>query len=310
MKRYFLIADLGSNSVRMDIIEVRENGLFRVAKRLKRSCRLSEGLAEDNLLQANAMDRTICTLQELRQVADEYPLVCEFAVATEALRRAENREAFIERARAETGFSFEIIDGKQEVYYDYLGVIRSLSLRDFVLLDTGGGSSEVALVKDHKIVDCCCVPFGSITLTEQFSQGPSMNREEYEQTALYVRRKWEELPWLKQAEGLSVVGLGGSIRTTVKIHQKKDNRSLPLHGYEINYSDVAQFRDEVLHMNHRQRKAIAGMDPLRADIITAGILPLDTLMQAISSPVLIASAYGLREGLCYEKYQQVLEQKA
>ena len=308
MERYFLIADLGSNSVRMDIIGLQKNGLYRVAKRVRLSCRLSEGLAERNLLQTAAIERTINVLHRLREIADEFPLICEYAVATEALRRAQNREVFLRRAKEETGFSFVIIDGRQEAYYDYLGVIRSMSLENFILLDTGGGSSELVLVKNQKIVDVCCVPFGSITLTEQFAKGTSMSREDYDRASRYVCKKWEQISWLEKGKGLAVVGLGGSIRTMVKIHQKKEGNDLPLHGYRIFVHDVVQFRDEMLQMNHQQRKEIAGMDPLRADIITAGILPLDTLMRTIESPFLLASAYGLREGLCYEKCQEILEQ--
>ncbi|MBE7042469.1 MAG: Ppx/GppA family phosphatase [Ruminococcaceae bacterium] len=304
MERYFLIVDLGSNSVRMDVIEVRKNGLFRVAKRMKKSCRLSEGLAEGNLLQETAIERTVNVLRELRKVADEFPLISEFAVATEALRRAQNRDVFIKRAKEETGFSFTVIDGEKEAYYDYLGVVRSMNLRDFVLLDTGGGSSELVLVKDREIKGFACIPYGSITLTEQFSAEESMNGEEFEQTGVLIRQKLDELEWLSDAEGLPVVGLGGSIRTMIKIHQKKMNHNRPLHNYRMMRRDVDSFRNEILRMNRQQRKSIAGMDPLRADIITAGILPLNVLMEKISSPCLVASAYGLREGLCYEKLEE------
>lgn len=304
MERYFLIVDLGSNSVRMDVIAVRKNGLFRVAKRLKKSCRLSEGLTEENLLQPTAIERTVNVLKELRTVADEYPLLGEFAVATEALRRAENREEFIARAKTESGFSFTVIDGEKEAYYDYLGVVRSMNLRDFVLLDTGGGSSELVLVKDREMKAFACIPYGSITLTEQFSSEESMNRKEFEKTGVLIRQTLDGLDWLSEAEGLPIVGLGGSIRTMIKIHQKRMNHNRPLHNYRMMKRDVERFRDEILRMNHEQRKSIAGMDPLRADIITGGILPLNTLMEKISSPCIVASAYGLREGLCYEKMEE------
>ncbi len=304
MERYFLIVDLGSNSVRMDVVGVRKNGLFRVAKRMKKSCRLSEGLAEGNLLQEAAIDRTIEVLKELRAVAEGFPLVSEFAVATEALRRAENRDVFIDRAKTETGFSFTVIDGEKEAYYDYLGVVRSMNLRDFVLLDTGGGSSELVLVRNREMKAFACIPYGSITLTEQFAKEESMNREEFEKTGVLIREKLDELPWLSEAEGLPVVGLGGSIRTMIKIHQRKMNHNRPLHHYRMMKQDVDLFREEILRMNREQRRKIAGMDPLRADIITAGILPLNTLMEKISSPCIVASAYGLREGLCYEKLEE------
>ncbi len=304
MERYFLIVDLGSNSVRMDVIAVRKNGLFRVAKRLKKSCRLSEGLTEENLLQPMAIERTVAVLKELRNIADEYPLYGEFAVATEALRRAKNRDVFIQRAKEEAGFSFTVIDGEKEAYYDYLGAVRSMTLRDFVLLDTGGGSSELVLVKNREMKAFACIPYGSITLTEQFSNEESMNREEFEKTGVLIRETLDELDWLSEAEGLPVVGLGGSIRTMIKIHQKRMNHNRPLHNYRMMKRDVVRFRDEILRMNRQQRKSIAGMDPLRADIITGGILPLNTLMEKISSPCLVASAYGLREGLCYEKLEE------
>lgn len=305
MERYFLIVDLGSNSVRMDIIEVRKNGLFRVAKRMKKSCRLSEGLTEGNLLQPEATERTVRVLKELRKAADEYPLTGEFAVATEALRRAENRDEFIERAKRETGFSFTVIDGEKEAYYDYLGVVRSMKHRDFLLLDTGGGSSELVLVKGGEMKAFACIPYGSITLTEQFAEAESMNRDEFERNGKMISEALEGLEWLSEAHGLPVVGLGGSIRTMIKIHQKKMNHNRPLHNYRMMRREVVQFRDDILRMNRQQRRSIAGMDVLRSDIITGGILPLNVLMEKISSPYLIASAYGLREGLCYEKLEEI-----
>lgn len=305
-KKYFLITDLGSNSVRMDVIQVRENGLFRIAERKRKSCRLSEGLTEENCLTEEAMDRTVGVLRKLRETAEKFPLCCEFSVATEALRRAENREEFIRRAQEEAGFSFTVIDGRQEAYYDFLGAVESMPLRDFLLLDTGGGSSELVLVRDRKMQESCCIPYGSITLTEQFAKGASVNEEEYGAAGEMLRRLWADMPWLAQAEGLPVVGLGGSIRTVVKIQQRKKGEDVPVHQYQVFADELRQFREEILRMNHQQRKSIAGMDPLRADIITGGILPLDTLMEAVHSPVLIASANGLREGLCYEKCKEVI----
>ena len=306
MKHKIAVIDLGSNSVRMIIMRINENGSYIMIEQVKEMVRLSEGLQTGGRLLEEPVNRTIQTLKLFQRLLVSSRVDAVYPVATEAVRRAENREWFVELVQKETGFIFDVIDGLKEAYYDYLGVINTIKCDDFVLLDTGGGSSEIVLVRDKQFVNGISIPYGSITLTDTFSDTGSLNAREYDRAAKFMREQYQKLDWLQEGMGLPVIGLGGSIRTLVKVEKRKKKRPYEaLHNFKVSYDAVKSFKKGVLAMLPEERKQIAGMDSQRADIITAGILPLDTLMRYINAEQLIVSGNGLREGVFFEKYAEL-----
>ena len=175
--------------------------------------RLSEGLQTGGRLLEEPVNRTIQTLKLFQRLLVSSQVDAVYPVATEAVRRAENRDWFVELVQNETGFIFDVIDGLKEAYYDYLGVINTIKCDNFVLLDTGGGSSEIVLVRDKQLVNGISIPYGSITLTDTFSDTGSLNAREYEKAAKFMREQYQKLDWLQDGLHLPVIGLGGSIRT-------------------------------------------------------------------------------------------------
>ena len=138
-----VIVDLGSNSVRMAINSITDEGTFREIRRVKEDSRISEGMGRERLLRPQAINRTIEALHRFKAIYEEYPRIEVRGITTAAVRMARNQKDFLKRVQRETGIKLEVLSGDDEAYYDYLGVINSLEVKDCLVLDTGGASCEL-----------------------------------------------------------------------------------------------------------------------------------------------------------------------
>ena len=132
------IIDLGSNSVRMIILRIDERGAHKMIEQAKVMVRLSQGTGETGELQPEPIERTIETLHLFQRLMTVHGTNRVIPVATAAVRDAANQKAFLDRVEEATGLSFTVLTGDEEATYDYLGVINTLPLQDFLLIDTGG----------------------------------------------------------------------------------------------------------------------------------------------------------------------------
>lgn len=272
------VIDLGSNSVRLTVAD--QDG---VILRQREYVRLSERMGKDNVLKEGPIQRTIDALLEMKSTIRENHIETVYTVATEAVRRAVNQNAFLERIHYETGFIFSVLSGEQEAYYDYLGVRYAMDVRDAVILDTGGGSTEFVLVKEGQFAGWGHIPYGAVILTEQFG-----TLEEAEQA---VRCEIKKLSWLKEAKNLDVVGLGGSIRAVGQNSKEY-----------LTYEEVQSFYCQVRDMSVEQRAQLKGVSPNRADIFAGGLVPLTVFMKEADASGLRFSDTSLREGILYEHF--------
>ena len=238
MERYGII-DLGSNSVRLNIVEVFDNGGYNLLDQAKVMVRLSENLQCDKQLKDEPMNRTIHAIRLFKKLLNAYEVKNIIAVATAAVRMAENGIDFLERVEIETGVEFKIITGHEEAYYDYLGVVNSIALDDYVMIDIGGGSTEIALIENRQILESISLPFGSVILTEAFMGGD--RQAGFAQMENHIKSHMKKLDWLKRAEGYPVIGMGGVVRNVGKIDkQKKKYPAVSLHNYQISKKDTFQ----------------------------------------------------------------------
>jgi len=298
------IIDLGSNSVRMIIMKILENGSYKMIDQAKEMVRLSEGMSQDSYLKPVAIQRTIGALKLFRKFIDSYEVENIVAIATAGVRNAINGIPFIEKVKVETGFDFNVIPGEMEAYYDYVGVINTIAVDDCVILDVGGGSTEIILVENRKIKNSVSIPYGAVNMTERFlGKGEEYARERVLKLEGFVRDQLYRLGWLDDARGLPVVGLGGSIRTLAKINKRAGGYFLEgLHNYRMEPYEVEGVYTKVTNAKISERKEIPGLQKDRADIIAGGLVPLKVLMEYTDSKMLIISGNGLREGVFYKYY--------
>ena len=296
----FAIIDLGSNSVRMTVNEIEKDGSWSVLENLRATVRLSEGMSGDNFLKEEAVSRVIEAIGEFGKIAAKYKCVSIAAVATAALRNAANKELFLSRVKKETGIEFEIISGEQEAYYSYIAVRETVGIEDGVIYDTGGGSTEIILVKNGAVKHSISLPLGAVVMSEKFIKSTQMQLYKY--AASYIGG----IDWLDECEGLPLYGIGGSARAMAMLHKKEWLSPDKIDGIKIPYASVAKIYQNIFATPIEKRKDIKGMDVSRADIILAGLTPVKVLMDMTGSPCVEICASGVKEGVFYRMKDEIL----
>lgn len=303
MHKKFAIIDLGSNSVRMIIMQVYEDGSYKMVDQAKEMVRLSEDMGEEMTLKPLAIQRTLYTLKLFKKLIDAHRVDQVFTIATAAVRNASNQQFFLDKVKVETGFDFEVISGEMEAYYDYLGVVNTIDLKDCIIIDIGGASTELVWVENRKMKEAVSLPYGAVTLTEKFLDKDVISAEKLKRLEQFMDRQYSEIEWLEDVAKLPVVGLGGSIRTLAKIDKRKIGFPLAsLHNYQMTAGEVAYAYDMVVRANLEERKDIPGVGKERADIIVGGLTPIKVLMGHLKAHRLIISGNGLREGVFFQNY--------
>lgn len=296
------IIDIGSNSARLVITHTYKNGAYNMVYNQKEALRLSQKVDSKNMLTEEAFTSTIETMKSFAYMCSIYKADKTIAVATAAIRNAVNGQELVDQVAKETGIKLHIISGNTEAYISYLGVINTLDIKDGIIFDLGGGSTELILFKDRQITDSVSLPFGAVNTTGMFNTRNEMPPNIYSDLSFFIMTRLEQYPWLKQ-QGLPLIGVGGTARTIAKIIQRgKKYPITKLHNYSFSVQTFRSFFNDLRATNLEQRKKISGLSSERSDIILAGAGIISCLLDATGCKKLVTSGCGLREGLFYEYY--------
>lgn len=299
-----VIVDLGSNSVRMAIIEIQPDGKYREVYRTKRDSRLSQGMGTGKVktLQPAAMNRTIEAMQSFRPHYESLNNVTVMGITTAAVRQASNQRDFVQRVSEEVGIDLRILSGDEEAYYDYLGAASRLQIEDCLIVDIGGASCELINVEKGEQTHLISLPFGAVNLSEQFHLNDWIAAEDLFTAQVYLSKRLRDVWWLKDAIHKPLVLLGGANRTLARISRKQQQylHVEDIHGYQLKTDTIYQLFESLIKVNLATRKRISGLESGRADIIIGGVLPLVTLLQLLDSDRVIFSESGVREGIISE----------
>ncbi|MBQ3109838.1 MAG: hypothetical protein IJC69_01680 [Clostridia bacterium] len=301
MEKRIAIIDLGSNSVRMTINLLHDNGDWEVVIKKRSTVRLSEGMGIDKVLKEDAMLRVIDALKEFCVLAKLDSCQTIVAIATAAVRNAVNRDLFIDRVYQETGIRFDIISGEDEAYYSYLAVTQSLPVKNGLVFDTGGGSTELILIKNGHMVHTASVPLGAVMLTEKF-RGRSQ-AELYR----YVVMMLGSVDWIDEAAGCDLYGVGGSAKTLGTLSLKELKSVDEVHGLAVPCNKVSAIYQKVYSTPLSLRGNIPGMEKSRADIILAGLMPMKALMDMLGSKKCTVCSHGVKEGVFFRVRDEILK---
>lgn len=301
-----VIVDLGSNSVRMTINEIRPDRTFREVARYKEDSRLSEGMGEKKELQQPAIRRTLAALHKFKTYYETLPNLTVKAITTAAVRQASNQEAFLERVEREIGLKLAILSGDDEAYYDYLGVKNRLRVEDALMLDVGGASLEMVNISDGKESNLISIPFGAVNLSEQFNLADKVNAADFFSATIFLRKRLRDIWWLREAQTKPLILLGGANRSLARMSRRQQQilHVEQIHGYQLTTPEVFRLFSMLLRKNLSQRRQVSGLEPDRADIIIGGIMPLVLLLQMLDSDRVIFSESGVREGIIHAYLNQ------
>ena len=298
------IIDIGSNSARLVISHIYKNGAYNMVYNQKEARRLSQKVDGQNLLTEEAFASTIETMRSFAHMCKIYQADKTIAVATAAIRNASNGAELVEQVAEQTGIQLHIISGKTEAYVSYLGVINTLDVKNGIIFDLGGGSTELILFKNRKILESVSLPLGAVNTTGMFNIRNEMPANVYNDLNAFIMSRLNQYPWLKQ-NNLPLIGVGGTARTVAKIIQRaKKYPATKIHNYAYPVQTFRSFFNKLRLTNLEQRKKISGLSTERSDIILAGSSIISCLLEATGAKKLITSGCGLREGLFYDYYSK------
>lgn len=295
------IIDIGSNSVRLVVYERIGAKAYRVIDESKESVRLSARIAPDGSISPEDTERLARVLNDFRMLCRVHGVVTVRAVATAAIRNATNGRDVAGTLEKQTGLAIDILSGEEEARLGFLGMINSLDIADGFLIDIGGGSTELSLFQNRKLVRSVSFPFGAVNTAKRFTDGSSVTPLDAARIRDMVTAAARSEAWLAEHPRLPLVGLGGTIRSLCKIDQKAKKYALPqTHQYEIGKPDLDALTERLTGLTVKERAKVDGLSDDRADIIVPGLLILHTLFLHVGASRCIVSGAGLRDGVFYE----------
>ena len=293
--------DVGSNSVHMIIADVTSEGHLEVVDRVKEMVRLGRRSFTTGRLTEEAMEMTVRALAHFRRLADMRRVGRMRAVATSAVREAHNRAEFIRRIRRETGIVVEVISGAEEAKLIFLAARHAVGLEGgpHLLLDVGGGSVELVLVKDARPLWMRSVKLGAARLTELFLTDDPPSAAQRRRLEKHLDSQIGELMQAaRRARVTRVIGTSGTINTIVAMARAARGQELGrLHGASASAAEVAHISQQLLEANAAMRSDLPGIDAKRADQMVAAGLLADFVLRRSGAPELVACTWAIREGL-------------
>jgi exopolyphosphatase/guanosine-5'-triphosphate,3'-diphosphate pyrophosphatase len=300
------IIDIGSNSIRLVIYERNSQGAYRVISEYKESARLSERIGPSGLLQEQDILSIVPILTHFNLLCKNHNVSTIRSVATAAIRNASNSKEIVSVLEQKTGLTIEVLSGAEEARFGFLGVINTIDVQDGFIVDIGGGSTEVTLFRNRKLINSVSFPFGSVNTSRQFATNKSFTEAGLNEIRHMVEHALSAHPWIQHAPGLPLIGLGGTIRNLGKMSQKRLKYSLQIaHNYVLPDGELDYFLNLLSSLPFEKRKKVEGLSKDRADIIVPGLTILHTIYEAVHSSVCTISGSGLRDGVFHETIEPI-----
>jgi len=294
MPRYATI-DLGTNSCRLLVAEPDGNGLQIVHDRVE-VVGLGRGVDEHGHLQAAIVAVVVELLVDFAHDCRQHGAQAIAAVGTSALRDAVDRQAFLDRVRADAGFSMVVIDGHEEARLSFLAAARSLGATatdELTAVDFGGGSTEFIHGRGDGIHHAISLDIGSRRMLERFLHTDPPTLGEWREMSRCLAQAVQTVPAPPRATPL--IGIGGTV-----IHLSR-----LIHGGDgldpFDATDLAPISERVRTTPMAQRRSFIGMDPRRADVIVAGCGLVEAVLARFQRPI-IPTPWGLRHGLFLDRF--------
>ena len=298
--------DMGTNTFRLLVAEVRGRSVFKEICSARQITRLGEGFSGDKKLKPAAIERAVAALSHFREVLSPHRLDDLIVVGTSAIREAKNQKEFVEEIKRRTGFDLEVISGEEEALCTFLGanfIIRNES-DPMLVMDIGGGSTEFIGAEGETPTFLMSTEMGVVHLTEKYLKSDPPTPDELKLLrsafAQVIRPIVYDFP-----PQCRFVGTAGSVTTLAAIDQGLNPYDPDkINGYPLSRAAVERIFKELTSMTLEERRRTVGLEKGREDIIVAGTLILLTVMDLSGYDPVYVSDYGMREGILLDRYQK------
>jgi exopolyphosphatase/guanosine-5'-triphosphate,3'-diphosphate pyrophosphatase len=292
------VIDIGTNTLLLLIVDEAMQPIVDLC----RFGRLGKGLDATGRLAESAIAASLEICREYRRVMDEHGVIAPVVIATQAAREASNAADFVEPAQHILGAPIEVIAGEREAELAATAVARTfpeLAGARYLVVDVGGGSTEMITVEAGRVVAEVSVPIGAVRLTERHLRHDPPTAAEIAALTADIDRQLaaQVLP-----RAVPVIATAGTATTLAAVQlglARYDPAAVT--GLRLSRGAVAEMLDRLLAATVAERKAMPGIEPQRADVIAAGAAIFARILAHIDAPVMITCDRGVRWGVAYER---------
>lgn len=294
----YALVDLGSNTVRLTLYDVKENGGFEILFSEKEMAGLVN-FVSDGRMTSEGMDRACEAILKFNELLSHFEVDKVSVFATASLRNVKNTEEALLCIRERTGIDVEVISGEEEAILGYEGALLRIKVESGIMFDLGGGSTEVVSFERGEVESAVSCSIGSLSLFKNNVDHIMPTKEEIEKMEREAEKAFQNT---EERTTKILCGVGGTARALLKItndYFKKDrgNSVITLEEFE-------EVKKVVFKRGKKARKLILKSCPDRVHTIIPGMVIVAELIKLFGAETLVVSKFGVREGyLCRKEIQ-------
>jgi exopolyphosphatase/guanosine-5'-triphosphate,3'-diphosphate pyrophosphatase len=301
--RRYAVIDVGTNSVKFHVGELRADGEWRTVVDRAEVTRLGEGLETAGALQPEAIDRTAAAIAGMSEEAARCGVEGVAAVGTAALRTAANSAELVTAVRERSGLEVEVISGDDEARLAYLAATTALRVGEgsLVVFDTGGGSSQFTLGDTEHVEERFSVNVGAVRVTERFGLEGPVTEDTVAEALGAIAADLERLEGRPSPDAL--VGMGGAVTNLTAVqHELETYDAQVVQGAVLDRAEIDRQIELYRTRTADERRQIVGLQPKRAEVILGGACIVRSVLDKLGCSSLRVSDRGLRHGLIEERF--------
>lgn len=290
--------DIGTNSTRL-LIAALVDGRLTPLDYQERLTRLGEGLQADGRLDEAAMTRVIDALRAYRETIVRLGAGKDVRLfATSATRDAANRDPFLQKIEAQTGWRVRVLSGDEEARLTFAGIADDLAPQEHALIcDVGGGSTELIFTDGRKMMHAVSIDVGSSRMTRRFLHGDPPTSGEVEALRAFVRA---HLPMA--AGGETMVASGGTAFTLALMDLRQPiTQPWAAHGHRLTQTKLGRLTERLTAATQAQRRKMVGLHPQRAEVMAAGAIIYQEIMAHFHQSLMRVSLKDILFGVLKEE---------
>ena len=299
------VVDIGTNSTRLLVADVAEDGRLTELERRTKVTRLGDRLDETGVLSEDAMGRVLSTLTEYRAIVEERHAERARAVLTSAVRDAANGDDFLARVRAQhDGLEARVIDGDEEARLTFRGAVSELAPTDdpTLVVDVGGGSTELVVGRGDEVSFHVSTQAGVVRQTERHLASDPPAPAELDALAADVRSIYlEAVPAEARRKACAAISVGGTATSLGAIDLDLECSSAnDAHGHEVTLAACRRILARLAALPEAERREVRGLHPDRAPTIVAGVVMVVEAVELFGLDSTVVSDHDILRGAALE----------
>ena len=309
------IIDIGTNTFKLMIARVHENGQFTVIFKEKIPVKLGEGGINNQVISHSPFQRGIKAMNTHKATIDRFEVDKILAFATSAIRSARNGKEFVRKVKAETRISIEVISGDREAELIYYGVRKALDMgkEKCLIMDIGGGSTEFIIADMHRIYWKHSFDLGAARLLEVINPSEPITKSEIKHLKNHLEEQMQLLWGACEIYPVkTLVGSSGSFDSLAEmIYYKFQTEENPLIKTEYTF-DMKHFEAMykiLINSTIEKRFKIKGLAAMRVEMIVVAVIMIRFVFKQLNLDAMRLSTYSLKEGILFDHLRALSEKE-